>query len=368
MPSQQSSPRIYAVIMAGGVGSRFWPRSREHSPKQVLEIIGSGSMLHNTLARIEPLVERKNTFIVTNKNQHDAILKLLPSFPKENIIVEPFGRNTAACIGLAASWIQRIDRDAVMAVLPADHLVQNQDEFLKILSLALGVATERNALVTIGIKPTHPETGYGYIQVEEEDHDRNPYRARGVYQVKTFAEKPNLETAERFLTSGDFLWNSGMFAWRVNSILKEIEVHLPDLHEQLETVQASIGTPEYKHTLEHAYGLTRSISIDYGVMEKAGNVFVVKGDFGWSDVGSWDEVVRLMPKDNDGNAIRGKVIARDSANNFIDAGNKIVATIGVSDLIIVSTDDAILICKKGESQDVKEIVDFIRRKQMNEYL
>lgn len=368
MSSQQSSSRTYAVIMAGGVGSRFWPRSRERSPKQVLEIIGSGSMLHNTLARIEPLVEQQNTFVVTNKHQHDAVLKLLPSFPKENIIVEPFGRNTAACIGLAASWIQRIDRDAVMAVLPADHLVQHQEEFLNVLSRALSVATERDALVTIGIKPTHPETGYGYIQVEEEDHDRNPYRAQGVYQVKTFAEKPNLETAERFLASGDFLWNSGMFAWRVNSILKEIEVHLPDLHEQLKIVQESIGTPDYKHALEHAYGLTRSISIDYGVMEKAGNVFVVKGDFGWSDVGSWDEVVRLTPKDSDGNATKGKVIAWDSENNFIDAGDKVVATIGVSDLIIVSTDDAILICRKGESQGVKEIVDFIRRKQMNEYL
>lgn len=359
---------VFAVIMAGGVGSRFWPRSRERTPKQLLEIIDSGTMLEQTISRITPMVESRNTFIVTNKLHFDAVVKLVPSIPPENILVEPVGRNTAPCIGLAASWIKQIDPDGVMIVLPADHLVRDSEEFLKRLETAVKVADETGALITIGIRPTHPETGYGYIQIAEEEQDRHPYRALDVFRVKTFAEKPNLETAQKFLQSGDFVWNSGMFVWRTSSILRELETHLPALHEQLVTVEASIGTPEYQQTLEQAFGLIRGISIDYGVMEKTHNVFVVKGDFGWSDVGSWDEVVRLTQLNGEGNAVKGMTILRDSHNNFIDAGAKMVAAIGVNDLIIISTDDAVLVCKKGESQNVKEIVDYIRRKQMNEYL
>jgi len=361
-------PQIFSVIMAGGVGTRFWPRSRERLPKQFLEIVGSGTLLEKTLARLGPLVDQRHTFVVTNAVQAEAVRSQAPLIPNENILVEPVGRNTAPCIGLAASWIRRLDPDGLMVVSPADHLVQDDQEFLRILKLALRVAEEKDALVTIGIKPTHPETGYGYIQFTEEELDQNPYRAEGVHLVKTFAEKPNLETAERFLSSGDFLWNSGIFVWKAGTILKEIELHLPELHEELLTVQKSLDSPNYMQVLELAYGVIRSISIDYGVMEKAGNAFVVRGDFGWSDVGSWDEVVRVTPKDGEGNSLKGKVIVRDATNNFIDAGNKLVAAIGVKDLVIISTDDAILICKKGESQEVKEVVDYIRRKRMNDYL
>jgi len=361
-------PQTFAVIMAGGVGTRFWPRSRERSPKQFLEILGQGTLIENALARIQPLVEPQNAFVVTNKLQAEALRKLVPTLAKENILAEPLGRNTAACVGLAALWVHRLDPNGVMVVSPADHIVQDTEEFLRILKLAVQVAQEKDALVTIGIKPTHPETGYGYIQSAEVDDDNNAYRSQGVYRVKTFAEKPNLETAERFLKSGDFFWNSGIFIWKANVILREIELHLPELHEQLQNIRQSIGTGAYEQTLEHAYRIIRSISIDYGVMEKAGNVYVVKGDFGWSDVGSWDEVVRLTPRDSDGNSLRGRTVIHDSKNNFIDAGARLVATIGVEDLIIVTTDDAVIVCKKGRSQDVKEVVDFIRRKQMNEYL
>jgi mannose-1-phosphate guanylyltransferase len=325
-------------------------------------------MIENTLARLQPLVEPQDVFVVTNRLHADMVRKLVPSLPAENTLAEPLGRNTAACIGLAALWVHRIDPNGIMVVSPADHIVQNNDEFLRILRLAVKVAAEKDALVTIGIKPTHPETGYGYIQTTEEEIDRNSYRSEGVYRVKTFAEKPNLETAERFLKSGDFLWNSGIFIWKAGVILREIELHLPDLHEQLANIRQSLGTPAYDQTLEKAYRIIRSISIDYGVMEKAGNVYVVKGDFGWSDVGSWDEVVRLSPKDADGNSLRGRTILHDTKNTFVDAGARIIATIGVEDLIIISTDDAVIVCKKGRSQDVKEVVDFIRRKQMNEYL
>lgn len=359
---------IYAVVMAGGVGSRFWPRSRERSPKQFLEIVGSGTMIQNTVARMQSIVPAINTFVVSNILQQDLIFKQLPFIPKENLLLEPVGRNTAPCIGLAASLINRIDPKAIMVVLPADHIIADVEEFIRILKMGINVAEQTDALLTIGIKPSRPETGYGYIQYDDELQPNNAYRNDGVLRVKTFAEKPNLETAERFLKSGDFLWNSGMFIWKAQSILKEIEIHLPDLHEQLTTLNQKPGSAEFKTALEQAYGKIRSISIDYGVMEHAGNVFVVKGDFGWSDVGSWDEVVRLSSADADRNAIKGVVIAKDSSGNYIDAGSKVVAVVGVEDLIIVTTDDAVLVCKKNRSQDVKEIVDYMRRKQMNDQL
>ena len=359
---------LYSVVMAGGVGSRFWPKSRERSPKQFLEIVGSGTMIQNTIARIEGIIPAMNTFVVTNKLQEELINRQLPFVPKENILIEPVGRNTAPCIGLAASIIHRIDPKGIMIVLPADHVIGDVDRFLQVLKTAAQVAEETDALITIGIKPSRPETGYGYIQFDDELQPNSPHKAEGVLRVKTFAEKPNLETAERFLQSGDFLWNSGMFVWKAQSILKEIEIHLPDLHVQLKTLDQKPGTPEFKNALEQAYGLIRGISIDYGVMEKAGNVFVAKGDFGWSDVGSWDEVVRMATVDGDRNCIKGVVIAKDATGNYIDAGDKIVAAVGIEDLIIVATDDAILVCKKGRSQDVKEIVDYLRRKQMNDHL
>jgi len=358
---------IYAVIMAGGVGARFWPKSRKRSPKQVLEIVGSGSMISNTVTRIQPLVSSERVMVVTNKLQKEIIHQQVPSLLSKNVLIEPLGRNTAPCIGLAAQWVCHYDPDAIMVILPADHIIANPEEFLRVIQRAAHVAVENDALVTIGIKPTHPETGYGYIQFED-SLDQNPYSEDGIYRVKTFAEKPNLETAEKFLKSGDFLWNSGMFIWKARIILQEIEKHLPELGDQLKKLEPVIGTDAYQSTVDHVYGVIRSISIDYGVMEKASKVFVARGDFGWSDVGSWDEVVRLTPKDGEGNALRGTVVVRDSHRNYIDAGNKVVAMIGVDDLIVVTTDDAVLICKNGRSQDVKEVVDYLRRKQMNELL
>ena len=360
-------PNLYAVVMAGGIGSRFWPRSRERSPKQFLEILGSGTMIQNTLARIGPLITPARTYIVTNRQHRELVISQVPTVPRENVLGEPVGRNTAPCIGLAAQWIRRMDPEGVMVVLPADHLIRNVDVFLQAVERGIRVARERDALVTIGIGPSHPETGYGYIQYDDIP-DHNPYHAEGVYRVKTFAEKPNYETAVRFLKSGDFLWNSGMFVWKASVILDEIARYLPEMNEQLNRVVPAIGTPDYESALELAYGVIRGISIDYGVMEKTSNVFVVRGEFGWSDVGSWDEVVRLTPGDDQGNAHKGTVISKDAGGNYVDAGDKIVATIGVDDLIVVSTDDAVLICRKGRSQDVKEIVDYLRRKQMNDLL
>ncbi|MEW5800184.1 MAG: mannose-1-phosphate guanylyltransferase [Bacteroidota bacterium] len=359
---------IYAVIMAGGVGSRFWPRSREKNPKQLLEIVGERTMIQNTVKRLNGFVDEKNIFVVTNKLQRNAIIKQLPNIPVENIIVEPVGRNTAPCIGLAALFVDRLDPKGIMIVLPADHIIAKEKEFLGVLETASQVAEITSGLVTIGINPTHPETGYGYIQVKDRSEELQPVNFDNVFEVKTFAEKPNYATAIKFLESGDFYWNSGMFIWRVDVILNEIQRSIPELYAQLKNLQPSIGTSLFEQNLETTYGLIRGISIDYGVMEKAQRVYVVKGDFGWNDLGSWDEVNRISSKDENGNFIHGKVISVNSKNIYVHTSDKLIATVGVEDLIIINTPDAILICKKGESQNVKEVVDHLRRKQMNEYL
>ena len=361
-------PNVYAVIMAGGVGARFWPRSREKSPKQLLEIVGKGSMIQNTVQRIGSLIDAKNILVVTNKLQKAALVKQLPGIPAENIIVEPIGRNTAPCIGLASLFVRRMDPEAVMVVLPADHVMQDEEEFQRVLRLATWVAYESSKLITVGIHPTRPETGYGYIQVIDEDDGSNPYFSRGVYEVKTFAEKPNLAAAKQFIRSGDFLWNSGMFVWRVDAVLKEIERLLPELYEELMKIEDAIGHAKYDQVVETAYRIIRSISIDYGVMEKTKNVYVMKGNFGWSDVGSWDEVYRISGKDDHGNMVTGKTFLQATNNTMVYAGDKFVATIGVDDLIVIVTDDAVLVCRQGQSQEVKEVVDHLRRKQLGEFL
>lgn len=359
---------MYAVIMAGGVGARFWPRSREKSPKQLLEIVGNGTMIQNTVKRLQGFIDSKNIFVVTNKLQKNAIVKQLPDIPAENILVEPVGRNTAPCIGVAGLFVDRLDPKAIMVVLPADHIITDEKEFLRVLNVSAQVAHITAGLVTIGIQPTHPETGYGYIQVKDASEENNPVHIEGVHEVKTFAEKPNIATAQKFLESGDFYWNSGMFIWRVDVILKEIQKNLPELHTQLMNLQPSIGTPLFEQNLETTYGLIRGISIDYGVMEKADRVYAVKGDFGWNDLGSWDEVSRIAEKDNDGNSITGDVISVNSNNSYFYTTDKLVAAVGVEDLIVINTPDALLICKKGESQNVKQIVDHLKLKQMNDYL
>ena len=360
--------RLYGVIMAGGAGTRFWPRSREKTPKQLLEIFGRGTMIQNTVKRLDGLIDLWNIFVVTNRLQKGPVMKQLAGIPDENILVEPMGRNTAPCIGLAALHARRRDASAIMAVLPADHVIEDANEFQRILSLAAEAAEESKGLITIGIQPTHPETGYGYIQMYNERDEDNPYSAKGVCRVKTFAEKPSLQTAERFLASGDFLWNSGMFVWTVDAILLEIQRCLPDLFSELMKIDKQIGTSAYQLTLETAYGMIRGISIDYGVMEKSKHVYVIPGQFGWSDIGSWDEVYRISGKDDNGNLITGKVIQKETMNSLIYSPDKVVATIGVSDLIIINTADALLVCKRGRSQDVKDVSDYLKRKQMTEYL
>lgn len=356
---------MFGVIMAGGIGTRFWPRSRERHPKQLLNIFGNTSLIQNTVRRLTPLIEHEKIFIVSTKNQKELLKDQLPLLKETNYIIEPKGKNTAPCIGLAAIYLQQFDPDGVMAVLPADHNIIDEREFIKILSIAEKVALEDECLVTIGINPTYPSTGYGYIQLNKE---KNIIDDVTIYRVKTFAEKPDLKTAERFIKSGDFLWNSGMFIWKIRTILKEIEENIPELFDGLVEIKNKLGSRGESECVSSVYRRIQSISIDYGVMEHAKNVKVVKGNFGWSDVGSWEEVYEISDKDDDQVASKGPFIAIDSKKCLFDVPHKLVAAIGIDNIIVVETDDALLICDRSQAQRVKELVDEMKQNNLNQFL
>ncbi len=356
---------MYGLIMAGGVGKRFWPWSRGKNPKQFLKISENKTMLRKTFERLISLMEPDKVFIVTNKMQKKKILLDIPEIPEVNIVVEPFGKDTAPCIGLGSLFTMLKDPEAVQLVLPADHLIKDEKLFTNIVKKAVNFVERKNCLMTIGIKPTRPETGYGYIQYEIPKKEKKRYQ---VFKVKTFAEKPNLETAERFLESGDFLWNSGIFIWKVKTILKEIENSLPELYEGLMNINKYINTKYYNTILRRVYKQIKSISIDYGVMEKAEDVWVIKGDFGWSDIGSWEEFYNLGEKDKDLNVINGKGVLLDSTGNLILSDKRFIAGIDLKDLVIIDTKDAVLIVPRDKCQKVKELVDYLRKKNMKEIL
>jgi len=358
---------MYAVLMAGGMGTRFWPISRKAFPKQLLRFAGKKTMLQQTYERIKPLTPPEKIIVITNADLKDEIEKQLPAIPAENIIGEPEGRNTGPCIGLAASFIQsQASENEIMVVLPADHLVSKVSEFRNTLKAGMAYVQTHDVLITLGVQPEYPETGYGYIQV---DNKIESIKGKDVYKVKTFAEKPNLDTAERFIKSGDFLWNSGMFIWSVKTIMREIEEHLPELYEDLILIKEKVGRSGFKKIISEVYKRTKPISIDYGIMEAAGNVCVIKSNFGWNDLGSWEAVYNISQKDDMENVCHSKkCILIDAKNNYFHAPKKLVAAVDVEDLVLVEMDDAILICKKERSQDVKEIVDFLKRKKMNSYL
>ena len=345
---------IYAVIMAGGVGSRFWPRSKERKPKQLIRIFGENTMIQDTVKRLNGLVKNEHIFVITNKIQKMRVIEQLPQLPEENIIDEPFGKNTAACIGLASIIVKQKNNEAVIITLPADHLIQDDEEFRKCLKGAADFASKSKGLVTIGIMPTKPETGYGYIQFDDNEIEKN------IFKVMTFAEKPNLSTARRFVESGDFLWNSGIFIWRVDVILCEMQKHLPDLYEGMCRLENHLGKPEFEKELTQVYGQLKSLSIDYGVMEKSNIVYLTKADFYWNDVGNWEAVYEISEKNEDGNAIVGDVYAADTFGSYIFSPKKFTATIGVSNLIVIDTNESLLICHRDNAQNVRQVVDFLK--------
>jgi mannose-1-phosphate guanylyltransferase len=305
--------------------------------------------------------------VVTGRKHARELIKQLPEVPAENIIIEPVGRNTAACIGLAALHIQKKAGDDVMVVLPSDHAIGNPDQFRTVIAAAAKIAAKDNALVTIGIKPTGPHTGFGYL---ESGDPVGQMAGMEVFRVQSIREKPDISQAQAFVESGRFYWNSGMFVWKASTILSVIELFLPDLHRGLMKIKDALGSRAEMSTVSRVYRRLTSISIDYGVMEKADNVFVLPGDFGWSDVGSWDALWDIAVKDNFGNAVigGGTLIAEDASQSLIYSPYKLVALVGVKDLIVVETKDALLICRRGESQQVKKVVDTLENKKLNKYL
>ncbi len=354
--------KIYAVIMAGGVGARFWPRSKEKTPKQLLKIFGENTMIQSTVERLDGIVKKEDIFVITNKVQEAEIINQLTDLPPQNIIVEPFGKNTAACIGLASIVIEQKCKDGLMIVLPADHIIKETELFHQTLKTAIDFAYRSEGLVTIGILPTRPETGYGYIQIDENNVSKN------IYKVLSFAEKPNYATAVRFLESGDFFWNSGMFIWRADVILDEIKNLMPDLYEGLDKLKDVINTPLFDSVLTNVYGMLKSVSIDYGIMEKSKKVYLTKGEFSWSDVGSWEEVYQLSDKNGDGNATIGKIFTEATVDSYIYSPDKFTAVIGAENLIVINTKDALLICRRDQSQEVKKIVDYLKINKLVDHL
>ncbi len=356
---------IFAVIMAGGSGTRFWPLSKSRTPKQLLNLTGDNTLIQKTINRIKPLIKSKNIFIVTGNSHVKKMREQIKDVPSKNIINEPFGRNTAPCIGLASLFIKKIDRSGIMVVLPADHIIKDEGAFGDIISAGARAAAERDCLVTLGIKPSYPETGYGYIHAGKELD-----RISGVkiFKVKRFVEKPDINRAKRYIAGGDYFWNGGVFMWRVETILTMIKRFLPDLYDGLMEIEKAIGTKKERSTVRNIYSRIESISIDHGVMEKAPDVAVIPCDIGWSDVGTWRALYDILDKDDFNNAIIGKYAGIDTEGCVIHSPEKLVAAIGIKDLIIVASRDAVLVCPKERAQDVKSIVELLKTRGVKRYL
>jgi len=347
--------RRYAVIMAGGSGTRFWPWSRSGRPKQLLPLCSTTSMLADTVRRVSRIVPRENVIVVTGAALRRAVRRDLPQLRRDQILCEPEGRNTAACIAWAAIEIVHRSPDAVMAVLPADHVVAPQDLFCEDMRTALAAADTEGCLVTLGIRPTGPETGYGYLRAGNRLSSKWP--AKSLRRVSAFHEKPIASRAKRFLRDGGYFWNSGMFAWRCDTILAEIALHLPKLAAAMRAMESRrVHGRIPAAVLERTYPRLPSISIDHGVMEKSSRVAMVPARFAWSDIGSWDAVGELWARDANGNATRDPLVAIDARNNVIAARGKPVALLGVSGLAVVDAGDAILICPRNRAQDVRAVV------------
>lgn len=355
---------MHALILAGGSGTRLWPRSRKERPKQLLDIVSAKTMLQETYERIRPLIPDERIFVVTNDGYVHIVREQVPQVPPQNIIGELEGHGTAPSIGLGALYLKRLDPEGVMAVLPADHLIKREEEFRSILQAAAQVAEEGH-LVTLGIKPDQPETGYGYIR-----RGGALKRVAGydIHRVDRFTEKPDRALAEEFVRSGEYYWNSGMFIWKVSAILREMKRFMPELHAQLMDIEAALGTDEERETIERVWAMVRDETIDFGIMEKAKDVAVLPADIGWSDVGSWATLLDLLPADEENNVVVGEHVGLQTTDSLIYSPRRLVATVGVKDLVIVDTDDAILICPRERAQEVRALVDELKKNEKYKYL
>ncbi len=356
--------KVVVTVMAGGRGERFWPKSRRARPKQFLNLMGTGTMLQETVRRILPLVPWERINVITGEEYSALVRTQLPLLGGRNLILEPEGRDTAAAIGYAALQVAREHPEAVMLVLPSDHWIKDEEAFRQELAAAAMVAAD-GALVTLGIVPSSPETGYGYLEVGEKLGESS---AQPFYRVNRFTEKPNRETAKAFVESNHYWWNSGIFLWRPEVILSEISVHLPVLGEALDRIRAAQGTSAERLVAQEEFANLKSGSIDCGVMEKADRVVVFPGAFGWDDVGTWTALSRLSPQDAHGNLVKGRGLAVDSRNCFIDNGSEmLVAVYGVENLIIVQSDDCFMVLPRERAQDIKKLLGELKTRDMEEF-
>lgn len=355
MPAQFHMSNRYIIIMAGGRGERFWPKSRLARPKHLQPIVGDKTMLAQTVERVAALVPAENLIVITNTEQRAIILEDLPELTPAQVVGEPVGRDTVAAVGLATVLVKAKDPDATYAILPADHVIHDGAAYRTVLDRAFTAAEETSSLVTIGIKPTEPATGYGYIHVGDARLDVGGFP---VYDVQRFVEKPTLETAQGYLDSGEYFWNAGMFIWKASVIDEVLKLHTPVLYEGLQKISSGIEAGELVEDLmETVYPTLEKISVDLAIMEKASNVTMVESAFDWDDVGAWPAIERHYPKDEAGNVAKGTALFEQSANNIVVSENgHLTAIIGVEDLIVVHTDDATLVCHKDKAQEIKGIV------------
>lgn len=352
-----------ALIMAGGKGERFWPRSRVSLPKQFLSLTDDGkTMIQLTVERISPLVNIEDVYIATNKNYKELVKQQLPGIPEENILCEPVGRNTAPCIGLGAAHVAKKYDDATMIVLASDHLIKNNDIFTETFTQACEVAEKGENLVTIGITPNYPETGYGYIK-----YDQNT-KEGSAYAVEKFVEKPVLEVAKEYLADGHYLWNSGMFVWKVSTILNNFKKLLPESYAALMKIKESVGTADEEAVLNKEFMNLEAESVDYAIMEKADNIYIIPGNFGWDDIGSWLAVGRIKKTDDDNNVVNGNVVTVNTKNCVIEGADKLIATVGLRDMVVVDTKDATLISTKENAGEIKKVLAKLRETGKNQYL
>ncbi len=350
--------------MAGGSGTRFWPRSRKNHPKQLIDLMGQGTLIRQTVDRIKELDTANKIYIVASDFLCNKIKEEIPEIPESNFIKEPSGKNTAPAIGLAALHIYKKDPKGVMAIYPADHLIQGRERFISTMKAAEAVAEKENVLMTIGIKPTYPATGYGYIQYGSNGNST----IENVHNVKTFAEKPHKDAAINFYESGEFLWNSGIFVWKSEQILLEMKTHMCELHDSLDVIFDNIDSPQYDIVLDREWEIITPESIDYGILEKAENVYTIKANFEWSDLGTWDSLFKAFDKNEQGSLHDGEVITVDSKNNLVVSPNRLTALIGIENLAVVNMMDVTLIMPQSESEKVKKIVQMLKTMNKEDYL
>lgn len=356
----------YCIIMAGGVGSRFWPMSRQSMPKQFLDILGTGkSFIRHTYERFAKIIPDENFLVVTNIKYKKLVLEHIPEIKPEQVLAEPVGRNTAPCIAYAAWKLKKTNPNASMVVTPADHLILNEDEFRNVIKECIEFAGKEDIMMTIGIKPNRPDTGYGYIQID----NKTPQPNEHIYKVKTFTEKPNSEMAQIFVDSGEFFWNSGIFIWKVSTIMKAMEQFLPEMHHQFRSIEQFYNTDEEQSHIEQIYPECRNISIDFGIMEKATNVYVRCSDFGWSDIGTWNSLYQYSQKDDSGNVINKNCITYNTERCIIKNENDSLTVIeGLKDYIVINSGGVLMICPKDKEQDVKKFVDDVKFKTGDKYI